>query len=37
MISTYRFIEKKSEEKKSEKKAGPKEAEDEGIIKGGKK
>jgi len=33
MISTYRFIEKKSEEKKSETKAGPKETEDEEITK----
>ncbi len=33
VISTYRFIEMKSEEKKSETKAGPKETEDEGISK----
>ncbi len=33
IISTYRFIEKKSEGKKSETKTAPKETEDEGIVK----
>jgi type IV pilus assembly protein PilO len=37
MISTYRFLEKKSEEKKSEKKPGPKEKADEEISKSKKK
>ena len=37
IISTYRFIEKKSEEKKSETKAAPKETEDAEISKTGKK
>ena len=37
MISTYRFIEKKSEEKKSETKTSPKETEDEDISKTRKK
>jgi type IV pilus assembly protein PilO len=37
MISTYRFIEQKSEGKKSETKAGPKETGDEEISKIGKK
>jgi type IV pilus assembly protein PilO len=37
MISTYRFIEKKSEEKKSETKPGPKKTEDEEISKPRKK
>jgi len=37
MISTYRFIEKKSEEKKSETKIGPKNTEDEDIFKTRKK
>jgi type IV pilus assembly protein PilO len=37
MISTYRFIEQKSEGKKSETKAGPKETADEEVSKIGKK
>jgi Tfp pilus assembly protein PilO len=37
MISTYRFIEKKSEEKKSEKKTVPQKAEDEEVFKTRKK
>jgi len=37
IISTYRFIEKKSEGKKSETKAAPKQTEDEGISKTRKK
>jgi len=37
MISTYRFIEKKSEEKKSETKAGPRKTADEKISKTTKK
>jgi type IV pilus assembly protein PilO len=37
VISTYRFIEKKSEEKKSETKTGPKETEDDSIFKTRKK
>ncbi len=37
MISTYRFIEQKSEEKKSETKAGPKQTADEDVSKIGKK
>ncbi len=37
MISTYRFIEQKSEEKKSETKAGPKQTADEEVSKIGKK
>jgi type IV pilus assembly protein PilO len=37
MISTYRFLEKKSEEKKSEKKAGPRGKADEELSKSRKK
>jgi type IV pilus assembly protein PilO len=37
VITTYRFIEKKSEEKKSEKRASPTGKEDQGISKAGRK